>query len=329
MQNHSINTAGQPAGCPTTTLRMKPKPGRVNLPPRPVRRGIFSRYAIGTLVLGLVPFLATAADNPSVPDTARLVTEWMPAPNFYPHYIADPLRPQSALTILWMADSDIPESGESRFGLRLGGRWGIVRWHPEGEPDRGWQIDFEGGYFGHFDMDHSLDNIGWDGLFGLYLSWLPREDLGFRTGIKHDSAHVGDEYAERTGRERIGYTRQEVVAGVNWRLTPKWQVYAEGGVGFDLDDFQDPGRVQAGIEYYGSRTFWKQRMTWYAALDLQSFQELDWNTMSTAQLGFLLPTGRGTSRFRLAIEVGTGRSALGEFSFHDGTYFGVGWYYDF
>ena len=294
-----------------------------------MRRSNFSRFAIATLVLGLALVLAAAADEPSVPDTARRVTEWMPTSNFYPQYIADPLRPQSAFTIMWMADSDIPDSGGSRFGLRLGGRWGIVRWHPEGEPDRGWQIDFEGGYFGQFDRDHSLDNIGWDGLFGLYLSWLPHEDLGFRIGMKHDSAHVGDEYAERTGRKRIGYTRQEIVAGVNHRLTPKWQVYAEGGYGFALDDFQDPGRVQAGIEYFGTRTFWKQRMTWYAALDLQSFQELGWHTMSTAQLGFLLPTGRGTGRFRLAIEVGTGRSALGGFYFHDETYVSFGGYYDF
>jgi hypothetical protein len=115
----------------------------------------------------------------------------------------------------------------------------------------------------------------------------------------------------------------------SWRFAPKWRVYAEGGFGFALDDFQDPGRLEGGIEFFGTRTFWKQHMTWYAALDLQSFQELDWHTMTTAQLGLLLPTGRGTSRFRLAIEVGSGRSVLGEFSFHDETYVGVGWYFDF
>jgi len=287
------------------------------------------RTTVGALILSLVPCLAMAADEPPAPDTPGLMTEWMPPSDFYPQYIADPLRPQSALVNLWMVDSDITETGDSRYSLRLGGRWGIVRRHPAGEPDRGWQIDFEGGFFGTFDKDNSLDNIGWDGLFGLYMSWLPSKDLGLRIGVKHDSAHVGDEYAERTGRRRIGYTRQEVVAGVSRRLAPKWRVYAEGGFGFALDDFQDPGRMEAGIEFFGARTFWKQHMTWYAALDLQSFQELDWRTMTTAQLGFLLPTGRGTSRFRLAIEVGTGRTVLGEFSFHDETYVGVGWYFDF
>jgi len=125
---------------------------------------MLSRFVIGALLFALVPVSTAAADEPPVPDTVHRVTKWMPPSNFYPQYIADPLRPQSAFTFMWMADSEIPETGGSRFNLRLGGRRGIVRWHPEGEPDRGWQIDFEGGYFGHFDRGHSLDNIGWDGL---------------------------------------------------------------------------------------------------------------------------------------------------------------------
>ena len=63
------------------------------------------------------------------------------------------------------------------------------------------------------------------------------------SGTKHDSAHVGDEHSERTGRQRIGYTREELVAGVSWRPARKWRIYAEGGFGYGLDDFQDPGRL--------------------------------------------------------------------------------------
>ena len=53
--------------------------------------------------------------------------EWTPAADFYPQYIADPLRTQSALKILYMADSEIGETSSSRFGLHLGGRFGLVR----------------------------------------------------------------------------------------------------------------------------------------------------------------------------------------------------------
>jgi hypothetical protein len=281
----------------------------------------------------LLALTALAADvdagNTAVQKETGPRVEWLPDAEFYPQYIADPLRPQSALKILYLADSEIPETGSSRFGLHLGGRFGLVRWHPDGRPDRGWQLDFEGGFFGQFDIGNSLDNIGWDGLFGLYLSWLPTADLGFRVGTKHDSAHVGDEYAERTGRQRIGYTREEFVAGVSWRPAAKWRIYAEGGYGYGLDDFQDPGRLQAGAEFFGARRFWKNRTSWYAAVDLQSFRENDWSVRSAVQLGLLLRTGRGTGRYRLALELVHGRSVMGEFAFRDETSVGVGWFFDF
>ena len=277
----------------------------------------------------LSPTVDVGAEEIAVHVENGQTIEWMPAADFYPQYIADPLRPQSALKILYLADTEIPETGSFRFALHMGGRFGLVRWHPEGRPDRGWQLDFEGGFLAQFDMGNSLDNIGWDGLFGLYLSWMPSPDLGFRVGTKHDSAHVGDEYSERTGRKRIGYTREELVAGVSWRPGSEWRIYAEGGLGYDLDDFEDPGRLQTGAEFFGARKFWKERMSWYAALDLQSFQENGWRVRSAIQLGFLLPTGRGTSRYRFAVELVHGRSVMGEFAFRDETSVGVGWYFDF
>jgi len=294
-----------------------------------VSSGSISRHGLVLILVMSSPAVCVGADEVVVHDGSGQTIEWMPAADFYPQYIADPVRPQSALKVLYMADSEIAETGNSRYALHLGGRFGLVQWHPEGRPDRGWQLDFEGGLFGQFDRGNSLDNIGWDGLFGLYLSWLPTPDLGFRIGKKHDSAHVGDEYAERTGRQRIGYTREEYVAGVSWRPATKWRVYAEGGFGTRLADFQDPGRLQTGVEFFGARRFWKERMSWYAAIDLQSFQENDWKVRSAIQLGVLLPTGRGTSRYRLAIELVRGRSVLGEFAFRNETPVGVGWFFDF
>jgi hypothetical protein len=298
---------------------------------RLIRAGTARWLAVLTAgaLLALPAAMPAAAQDAGGDGSAARVVLFMPPAEFYPQYTADPLRPQSALAVLWMADSEIPETGAARFALRLGGRFGLVRWHPEGAPDRGWQLDFEGGFFGHFDITESLDNIGWDGLFGLYLSWLPSPELGFRFGTKHDSAHVGDEYAAHTGRERIRYTREELVAGVSWQLDPRWRLYAEGGYGYGLEPGFEPGRLQAGIEHAGARRFWKERATWFAAADAQLFEDRDWRPMVTVQVGFVAPTGRGTNRYRLALEAGTGRSVLGEFSFEDETWVGVGWYFDF
>ena len=279
----------------------------------------------------LLPFPSVWADPDADTHDApkKTITMLTPPSNFYPVYIADPVRPQSAIKLLYFPDSEIPAVGVGRLSLHLGGRFGLVRWHPEDEPERGWQLDFEGGFFAQFDLEGGLDNIGWDGLFGVYLSWLPDRNLGFRMGVSHDSAHIGDEFAESTGRKRINYTREEITAGVSRRLTPRWQVYFDGGYSYILEEFQESWRLETGVQYFGVRKFWNERMTWYAALDLQSFQENEWQVRYAAQLGLILPTGRGTSRYRIAAEAGTGRSVMGEFFFRDETYIGIGWYFDF
>jgi len=144
---------------------------------------------------------------------------WLPEGSVYAPYLAEISRPGFGLTVVGVADNGIAEAGDLRFGLKLGGRLGLLRiGPPPGREGRAWQLDLGAGFYGQFDIDHSLDNIGWDGLYGLVLSSAPTSGrgLGLRMGVQHWSSHVGDEYAERTGRRRIGYTREEVMAGVAW-----------------------------------------------------------------------------------------------------------------
>ena len=294
-------------------------------------RGSHRRMRPWRLVPFVVACLWFVAPAPAGAADEAAPRRWVlfPDAEFYPQYVADPLRAQSALMLVQVTSSDIPDTGDGRFLLRLGGRFPIVRLHPEGQPDRGWQLDFEGGFFGYFDRDHSLDNIGWDGIYGLQLAWLPRPGLGLRIGTRHDSAHVGDEYAERTGRERRPYTREELVVGVSWQPAAGWRVYAEGAHGYDLRDFQEALRLQAGAERFGDRLLWKDRCWLYGAVNVTVYEERDWEPAVNAQAGFAFPTNRGRSRYRVALEVATGRAALGEFSFADETWVGVGWYFDF
>ena len=139
--------------------------------------------------------------------------EMFPSSNLYPAYLADPRRPQFGVMLLAYPDPQIPDSGDRRVGLKLGGRFGLLRVHPGG---RAWQADIEAGFTGQFDIDNSLDNIGWDGTYGFLVSTDLGHGVSFQLGTKHISSHVGDEYAERTGRRRIGYTREEAVVGSGW-----------------------------------------------------------------------------------------------------------------
>lgn len=282
-----------------------------------------------SLLLGVISILlalpAVAADEPE----PRSHSVWLAPPgDLYRVYVADPRRSQSALLIMSLPSSEIEQAGDLRFGVRLGGRFGLVRFHPPDDPTRGLQLDFEAGFFGQFDLDSSQDNIGWDGLYGLTASWRWSERLAVRLGRLHDSAHVGDEYAEDTGRTRIGYTREEWIAGGSWRLNQAWRLYTEVGWDPAPRPFQRSWRAQLGGEWVGEQRWWNGWLRPYAAADLQLWEERDWQPGGTLQLGVILPTGRGTSRFRLALEAGTGRSALGEFSFDDETWIALGWYFD-
>jgi hypothetical protein len=287
-----------------------------------------ARTLVAAVLIAACAVPAAASDDTSEEGAGE--RWWLaPPPAFVPYFTADPRRPQSAILYALIPDSEIPDSDGPRTIIRLGGRFGLFRYHPAGDPDRGIQLDIEAGFYGHFDLDHSLDNLGWDGIYGLVLSWKPRHHLGFRFGTKHDSAHVGDEYAERTGRERIGYTREELIAACVWQVDATWQLYAELGYGHNIKEFMEPFRLQAGVQWVSNHSWWKGRAAWYGALDVQSFEERDWRVIPTLQLGFQVPTGRGTSRYRVALEVSSGRSTLGEFSFHDETVVGIGLYFDF
>lgn len=277
------------------------------------------------------PPAASAAQTASAaaPSGPSHAWSFFPDDDLYPQYIADPLRPQSAVMLAGLPSSGIPDSGDLRFLLRLGGRYSIARRHPTGQPDRGLQIDFEGGFFGQFDMRHSQDNIGWDGLYGLRLAYKGGGPWAFTLASRHDSAHVGDEYAQRTGRERIGYTREEVVLGASWAPSRFWRAYGEAGWGYNRIESEQPIRLQMGIEHVGRKGLFRGDLPWYAALDANVYKESDLEVRVSAQLGMIFPTRRGTDRYRAALELVSGRSVLGEFSMNDETYLALGWYFDF
>lgn len=253
---------------------------------------------------------------------------WFPPADFYPRYIADPLRPQNALTMQWLSNTEIPETGAFRFGLRLGGSFGILRWHPDGNPKKGWQLSFEGGFAGQFDLAWSWDNTGWDGFYGLYMSRMVSDRFGFRFGSQHDSSHIGDEYSERTGRKRIHYTREEAIFGVSWRFRPHVTAYAELGVGNGLAG-SVTSRLQTGVQFVSGQNHWKGRASHFAAFDFRSYEETDWSTRLTVQAGYWIPVGDSNAVHRIAFEYGTGRSVMGQFLWEKETYFALGWYYDF
>jgi hypothetical protein len=187
-------------------------------------------------------------------------------------------------------------------------------------------------FFGQFDLDHSLDNIGWDGLYGLVFSWGNGDGLALKFGTSHDSSHVGDEYTQNTGIGRVvGYTREEFVLGVSRSFAKKWRAYVEAGRAYHLSnrELMEPWRAQVGMEYESRGNFWGGRMGWYVATDNSFYQESDWHGSTAAQIGFVLPFDDIGRRYRLGVEYYRGRSMIGEFFQDNETYVALGTWLDF
>ncbi|MGM0452000.1 MAG: DUF1207 domain-containing protein [Thermodesulfobacteriota bacterium] len=270
------------------------------------------------------------AEDP--PYTAAVTSGWRlrfgPGDRLYETYIANPMRPVFAFNSISVKDSDLPDAGDRRFLLKLGGRKGFLRLHRAGRPDSGFQFDLQAAFLGMFDRENSLDNIGWSGLYGAQVNWANGSGLAFKLALEHDSSHVGDEYIERTGRKRINYTRQEYVFGASFHHFTYWRIYGDVGRAFDLRNpaVQEKWRARGGVEFEADELFWNDSAGFYAAVDFNAYEESDWDADVTAQAGLVVPIETLGHTYRIGLHYRDGRSVIGEFSQFNETYYGIGFW---
>ena len=261
----------------------------------------------------------------SLPCYAQSSTRLFPTEHIYPHYLADPTRVTFNAQYMFIDNSSVNESSERRTDIKIGAALLLYEAHYSNQP---WQLVLIGGFHGQFDPNHSSDNIGWDGIYGLHLATRINKAWAYRIGTKHISSHVGDEYAERTGRLRINYTREELRAGLAWTPDNPLTIYGDIARAFDMrnKELQKPWRVQFGTQYDSPTTFWNDQIFWYSALDLSSYEENDWHRNLTIQLGFAAKSGMHT--WRLGLELYDGRTQLGEFFQDEDRYASIGLWFD-
>lgn len=277
-------------------------------------------------------FVVAASTAPRQPSTVAGDEGGEPAPRFelfprgrlYRRHVADPNDP--GFGVEWLAFDEVgaPDSGDTRFQLSLGGIFGLVRLRPRAWSEGGVELGILAGFDGQFDIDHAYDNLGWDGLYGLSVAWSAGGPWAFRAGLKHTSSHIGDEYIERTGRQRIGYTREELIAAAARRIGSCCRAYVEGGWGHDLrnQELQEPGRAQVGLEVEPPPSFWRERGGWFVAVDATAWEESDWEVDWSAQGGLVFPSE--DRRWRLALSYRRGRVPIGELFQHRESYLGAG-----
>lgn len=228
-------------------------------------------------------------------------------------YLADPDRPAAGVSWTSVSEVGIEDGGSTRFNLKVGGSFGLFRWPAGSDDGSSYQIDLQGGLDGIFDVDANYDNIGWDGNYGLSLSRSFGRRAAVRLGVLHTSSHIGDELIERTGRQRIDYTREELRLGGRWRALTSLGLYAEGAYGYERrnDEVQEPWRWQVGLELNKREVFLSGRGGWYVAADFGAWQERNYRVDVTLQVGISVVSG--DRLWRVGMEAHDGRPSLGEF----------------
>lgn len=247
-----------------------------------------------------------------------------PPGEIYPVYVADPHRPTNAVMQGFYADTRVPDTSSPQTFLAGGGHFGILRFEPSPRGGRYWQVSIDAGLDALFDSQFKNDAIGWDGNYGLTVTTATSTSpLSFKVAVLHISAHLGDEYEERTGVRRINYTREELASGLAWRFRPRWRAYGELGFAYRMrSDDQDRWRWQSGLEYESRPSVFGGRMAWFGAVDLSALQERDWR-LDTALQGGLVTRSRGHT-YRFFVQWYDGRVTLGQFSHYTEKGFSIG-----
>lgn len=268
-------------------------------------------------------------------DTTFQIGSWqmelIPDDQVYPLYVADPRRPRMHIG-LGAVNTDIPNTSEGIINLDVGTRLTLLKMQRGSESANEFSLDIEGGIFSQFDWINGLDNIGWDGRYGVYIASDWYDLFVARFGHRHISAHLGDEYIEETGRKRINYTRDDLRVGIGYRLTKSTLVYLEPSWAWHLGNsqLQNKWAIEGGIQYQGPYTLWKGSAGYYAGVHISSFEENNWDPNVACQVGVRIKRDPRRTKLRFGLEGYTGRAKLGEFALDfDETYITAGFFVDF
>jgi len=219
-----------------------------------------------------------------------------------------PLRadPREAAFHLGFMQND---NGETYEDVAMGGDLGIL--HVNLASGAKMSLTMRGLLTARFDVySNSFDLLNADFLGG--------PALGYQNGIwsweafaYHQSSHLGDEVLEDGGRRRIDYGR-EVVRFLGAHSWESLRLYA--GPSYVLHSLpkssQGDWTLQAGLEY--SFSLWDQPC--FAATDIQSRQENDWNLNLTARVGVDLGNPQLTqNRQYIFLELFQGYSNMGQY----------------
>ncbi len=258
-----------------------------------------------------------------LPNTNR-PRSWQILPDglIYRSYLAGVREPRMATHIF--NDRDEGALADSTIGARVG----LLRHGTQGPAMvQGFQLDFEAAALLRQDLDVDLEVVSTDFRAGIPLTF------GFgryqtKLAYYHLSAHLGDEFIERTGTPRINYVRDVIVWGHSLQVTNDVRVYGEVGWSFYNDGGSEPWEFQFGMEYSPICKLGPRGAPFFA-LNGHLREEVNFGGNLTVQTGWQWRSRVGGPLFRIGLHYLNGESPQYEFFDAFEHQLGLGIWYDF
>ena len=231
--------------------------------------------------------------------------EWFPEGiSSYRHPLADPRAPVTGVRLEFPIEKEDHFKIENRLATHL------AIWRKSNHMSS-FEIQAEGAAFGRFDFDENWDMDGVDFRFGFPIA-ARAGPLAMKLHPWHMTSHLGDEFIERTGRERAVYARNEIALGISWDFDAETRAYVEAGYALSRGDVNEPLRFMAGVEAVGRHLGpdWPET---FAALNLTSFEEQDWGVQFNLEAGFWLRPEKSPRGVRFSVGYSRGPSVLTQF----------------
>lgn len=218
---------------------------------------------------------------------------------------ADPRELQYSLRLV------SPISHQLLGEIAAGDYFGLVRW--DLMPGVPVQWNAGGGAFGRFDLTARTNDLQVADYYGNMTLDTRIGDWSGRLMLYHTSSHLGDDYVSRYG-EPVDKHAWDIVRLLISRDGPaRLRTYA--GYSYTVRSLPsgDRNAFQGGAEWT-SRSWWKNRMNGYAAMDVQAWQRVEFKPMWTFQSGVTLRRDPQTRRaISMYGEYATGMMPHGQF----------------
>lgn len=248
-----------------------------------------------------------------------------PAGELFRPLLADLREPRFFASL---REYDLPAGRLNAIAIGYGENFGLYRF-PDRDAANGFQASVGGSLSALFNLDEpSTELINADYSIGLPLTWR-RGDTSARLRLYHQSSHLGDGYLLRVKPQHLLLYYESV----SLLVSQEWQgvrAYLGGEYLFHREpDTLEPGVLQGGLEYYGTRRLWGD-MRWLAGVDFRSEQQHDYDVDTSIQIG--LEAGGvdpGQRRVRVVLEGFRGYSPHGQFFVDRIAFYGLGVYFGF